>query len=1270
MNFCKRLYIARVFAISVSLFSATISSAQNVSINHYDISNGLSNNSVTKILQDDEGYIWIGTKDGLNRFNGYEFLVFRSNPSDTNSISDSFIGDIVEDDLGNIWIGTAYQGVNKINKENYAVSRLQPQKLSSPEVYSLAVWNNYLFIGTYNGLDILNINSGELKHFLQSSLFDNDLFANRIRDIHIDSKNRLWIGTWKYTFAPISLNTDNIFASSINEQVKVLLSNATIKIRESHSGEIFITNENGLFRYNEANKNSTNLISQPVFDVITQSENQIWGISNDGIHIYDKNHKKFIAEISSDNSDLESNNLNIITCDRNGLIWVGTEDAGINTLVNHTKIKHYKVPESTDAEGLNTIRSLTFDNQGNIWAGSESDGMVRYSTTNYEYEIFKKELGNLPTNRIYSLLAHNHKLYIGTRATASLGFYIKDLVSGKIVHENHSVISNPSRLQNTVTHIYKDSKGMLWLGTYHGIEIYNPATRKFIAYYSADKGQLTAPEVQSGGISEEGNGIFWVASWGGITRIDIGQKYNYLTPKFTQFKSNPVYEDGLKENRTIEIYAHSQSSNVFIGTYGGGLYKYTGETSSFQHYTTDQGLPSNVIYEIQEDNEGKIWMATNKGISKFDLQKNKFTNFGSFDGLQSEQFNWGASAKSSDGKLAFGGVNGINVFYPGSFMQDTSSANISIDNLYLQNKLVEVNENIHHREILPKRLNKLDRIVIPYRNRIFSIEVASLYFANPEKNLYRYKLQGFDDEWIHVSSKRRFLTYTNLPPRTYKLQVQATNSNGVWSDTERSIDIVIKPPFWRSIWFISITSILLLIALTTIYRIRSQQVKLHRRKLEQLVKQRTIELENQKEELSQQRDYANSQHEKLEAQKEELEKHKNNLERLIQERTSDLLKAKEKAEASDRLKSAFLANISHEIRTPLNSILGFSGILCQPSDLDDEERERCFHMVESSSKELLNLINDILDISKIDSGDLVLNIDNCHVNNLLQDLYDSHLNYIQHKHIKNLDLLVEKLDEDLIIKADSLRIKQVLNNIIYNGIKFTERGYVRFGARIKDVNPKIIQFYVQDTGIGIPVDKREEIFERFMKVESSTKKLYRGAGLGLTISKKVITLMQGEIILSSEVGKGTTFIVNIPLNIQETLSEQQAPRTSLKALYNVDWSGKTFLIAEDEDSNFNYLQAILKKTKVNIVRAFNGDEAIQLVKKQKFDLVLMDMQMPDVDGYEATKFIKSINPKLPIIAQTAYAMANERQRGYEAGCDEYLPKPFLPKDLTLLIKFL
>jgi signal transduction histidine kinase len=567
-----------------------------------------------------------------------------------------------------------------------------------------------------------------------------------------------------------------------------------------------------------------------------------------------------------------------------------------------------------------------------------------------------------------------------------------------------------------------------------------------------------------------------------------------------------------------------RQNNLWFGTYGNGLNKLLpasgeGKPEGFLHFSEADGLSNNVIYTILEDNRGRLWMSTDNGISCFDPQRVTFTNFFSSDGLQSDQFYWSAGYENKKGKMFFGSMNGLNSFMPDDIIGSKPLPRVIITDFKIYNQSVKVGKEYNDHIILTKSLLNTNRLVFSYKSSEFSIEFSALDYDQPEKIQYAYKMEGFDKDWTFVFSDRRFASYTNLPGKKYVFRVKAGNSLGIWNDIPTEIVIKILPPFWKSWWFIVGTVILISGLLFLIYKIRIYNIDQQKKNLKRSVEIRTAE-------LSEANALLKEKQKEIVQQNAELEKHRNNLEEMVHERTIELENARNRAEEADRLKSAFLANMSHEIRTPMNAIVGFSSLLL--SELSETEKENYIRIINSNCENLMVLINDILDVSMIEANQIRIEPLPIDIHPLLRELESM----FRQKSKPGVDIILSMpMQKPLIMVTDPYRFRQVFINLLSNALKYTEKGEIIFGYQ----EPKDpVVFFVSDSGVGVDRKDFEKIFDYFMKLENSTTKLYKGAGIGLSISKKLVELMGGKIWLESEPGRGSVFYFSLPYSLSET----------------------------------------------------------------------------------------------------------------------------------------
>ena len=686
---------------------------------------------------------------------------------------------------------------------------------------------------------------------------------------------------------------------------------------------------------------------------------------------------------------------------------------------------------------------------------------------------------------------------------------------------------------------------------------------------------------------------------------------------------------------------------------------------------------------------------------------NRFTYFTDLDGLQGKQFTKFAFLKAKDGTFYIGGYNGFNTFKPEKIQSSSYIPPVYIDEFQLFNEQVNINSP---NSPLKQPIAETKKIVLNYKQSVISFGFTAINFTNPQKAIYAYKMEGYDKKWNYTTSNRRYATYTNLDPAEYTFMVKATNQDGIWNEKPTSIRIIITPPFWKTKWFIFIALLLIIGSAFGFYKWRTSQLKRQKKILEIKVKERTAQLEDantqleerqeeilqqneeiklqkeiveetnaqleerqeeilqQNEEIKLQKEVVEEQHAKIEKAYQELSLYENQLEEIVDQRTKQLIIARKKAEESDRLKSSFLANLSHEIRTPLNAIIGFSGLLID-GRAEQDNQEMFKSMIQSSSESLMNLIEDILDFSKIEAGQIDIYKSPVTLSKLIaeiRELYSHEMTKLNANKNIEFRIIVPKELEDKIIITDENRLKQILQNLISNAFKFTMKGFVELSFNLSS-DGKFLRFQIKDSGIGISKENQEVIFGRFRKIENPSSNLFRGTGIGLSICKHLVKLLEGKIGVESTLGNGSTFYFTIPYEIVFQALKNEKEQNS--KLVIPDFSGKTILLAEDDDSNYLLAETYLKKTNATLIRALDGKHAVAIYKENsQLDIVLMDIKMPVMDGFDALKQIREINQQIHIIAQTAHSYQEEIDKILSNGFTDYILKPINAKKLYLLLK--
>jgi signal transduction histidine kinase/streptogramin lyase len=732
------------------------------------------------------------------------------------------------------------------------------------------------------------------------------------------------------------------------------------------------------------------------------------------------------------------------------------------------------------------VLSVGEDARGNIWAGTWAGGVSRLDTATGDFTRFNSDNSIITNNNVLALNTDKKgNVYIGTYGA---GLFVFNIYSQEWLEFSYDEDDENSIIDDLIFSLHFDKDSNLWIGTQRS---------------GFDKLKIDA----------DGSAIF------------------------SHFQDQPDEPDGLSSNFINTITSDNQGV-LWIGTHD-GLIRFDPQANRFNTYRYEDGLPSNIISGIICDGDDYLWISTLNGLSKFN--KETFRNYDKEDGLQGNQFNRNAAFKSPSGELYFGGTNGLNYFHPDSIMENPYPPDIIFTGFKLFNEEVELDPD----GVLKKHISETSTIILDHKQSVFTIEFAALNFTRPSKNQYAYKMVGLEENWNYVGGQRS-ATYTSLDPGEYVFRVKASNNDGVWNEEGISLSIIIEPPYWKTLWFRIFGGLIIVGGALVFYFRRIAYLDRQKKLLSKLVTERTRELSRSREklqysyeEISQQKEELDAQNETLavannllEEQKDqivvqnkELDKHRHHLEQLVENRTSELAVALKKAEESEKLKSSFLANMSHEIRTPMNAIIGFTELL-EVYDAHDQFRQDYLEIIRSNGQHLVKLISDILDFSQIETGQLKINKSSFHVQPFLDEIFKLFKEELRRKKDKDIELVmkVELSDNDEIF-TDEMRLRQVLYNLITNAIKFTENGAITIGCKKTKFG---YVFFVKDTGIGIPDDKKKLVFQRFQQVLSTKGKKQSGTGLGLAISRELVYMLQGRLWVSTKVGKGSAFFVKIP----------------------------------------------------------------------------------------------------------------------------------------------
>ncbi|MFC2137234.1 two-component regulator propeller domain-containing protein [Bacteroidota bacterium] len=1260
------LLLLIVFQIS-SLF------AQETEIRFKHISNqdGLSNDIVNCIAQDHKGFMWIGTMEGLNRYDGSKMTVFKRDLDDTLNIADNMIYDIYVDHKGDIWIGTQ-NGLCLYDTDHEKFRTY----LLNKKMINLNTSNRVTCINeTADNELIAAVELGFLYKFnKEKNNFEKiDYNFHSIKDFTVDNEGIFWIGGVE-GFYSYNMYIDEYkkYDSFIENHNKILIKEVNTISQEGDT--IWIGTIKGKIYY--LLKSTEEIFSLKhdfdktyfIYEIFKSTDGKIYVASTDGLYIYDKKKDNYISYKYNKEIPFGLSRVGITTVfeDFQNNIWLGSYQGGINLITANKEFNNYNFFSKVITLDIININTIIEDSKGILWLGSFDIGInVIDPKSNKRKTYFHnpEDPFSLGYGSVYSIFEDSkHNIWTGTY----LGFLQKlPPGSNKFISYPFSPDVGNMNKGLDIRSITEDEDGYIWIIPHgNGLAKFNPKTGKFKHYFQ-DLNNLegTIADNWAFQIIIDHLGYIWIATPSGLS------KFNKKTESFQNFYPNDQDKNSICDNFINVIYEDS-NNNLWIGTkFGLSLFKR--DNNYFHNFYERDGLPSNQIKGILEHKPGELWISTGYGLSRmryFEADKKdsiavNFKNYNKSDNLQDNFFLDRSACKTKDGKLIFGCEKGIVLFDPDKITENTLPPKVYITSFKLFSKEVHpVDEN----SILTNNIMNTSEIKLKHNQNFFTFNYIAINYISNENNQYKYKLEGFDEDWIDAGNKHE-ASYTNVNPGKYIFKVIASNNDGYWNNEGTSINVIISPPLTGTWWFRIIIILLIITLIVAFNIIRTKTLKKQNIILEKKVKERTSELTGLNSKIQHQNDLLERQKNNIEKAYKELTKYRNKLEELVEERTKELIIAKDRALEADRLKSSFLANLSHEIRTPLNSIIGFSNLLFE-SEVSEDDKETFKNIIEGNNNILLSLINDIIDFSKIESGHLDIVFKEVLLKNIfneLQKIYELEIK----KHIqdvkKNIEFKLNIADEakEIVIITDEIRLKQLFTNLINNAIKFTHEGFIEVGCNVKSDN--MLEFYVKDTGIGIEEKYHEAIFDRFIKLEEESY-LYRGAGIGLTITKELVKLLGGSIHLDSIPGKGTKFSFTLPIKING--NKMQVKENNNKSKGIPELSGKTVLIAEDDISNFTYLEKLMQRTNAKILHALNGKEVLNFYKDDNsIALILMDIKMPEMDGISALKELKKLKFNAPAIAQTAYAFSDEIRKIMSAGFNEYITKPIIPKDLYELI---
>lgn len=1175
--------------------------------NHFTVDDGLSQNTVFSITQDKFNSMWFATYDGLNKYDGYNFIVYKHDTNDSTTISDNILNVLYTDSNGNVWIGT-HSGLSFYDRESdNFINSYKIIEGSKVQVCSILELNkDSLLIGTNRGLYLFNVESKKFSK--KNFLLDDNISVNCL--IKLD--HLIYIGTDNNVYVCDILTSQIRKLSQNLDNIKI---HFIVKSRKDNG--LWIATEGLGLYYFDLDTFSTrhytisdNLNSLYIRSLCYDSQDRLWIGTFNGLNIYDEE-THTMSSFSHDPVDrksLSQNSIRSIFLDSQGGMWLGTYFGGCNyyhPLKN--QFRHIQTTPLKNSLSDNVVSCIVEDKNKNLWIGTNDYGLNFFDSQKMLFTHFdlKKNNKDIGSNNIKAVFVDECRknIYIGTH---SGGFVILNPQTRQI---ERYLPSNSNLSSENVYSILPENNEELWLGTLNGLVKFNIETKTFFPILE-DKCGYKLQEKHITCLYKDTKDRLWI---GGDNSLSV-----YIINNGDLFKKIQIFPYEIANSfKFVNCIIEDSRNFIWIGTRN-GLFLYNEKDGKIQHYTEKNGLPNDVIYGILEDNLGRMWLSTNNGLCCFSLRDNTFRNFTVLDGLPSNQFNMYSFCKTSTGKMLFGGIKGIVEFCPEKLIDNPHAPKAELSELYLFNKRVCPNDQTG---VLKKHISVTDEIELKPNQSSFSIEFVVSNYVSGQRNIFAYKLENYDKEWIYTSDQR-VVSYSNLPAGKYVFRVKAANNAAVWNDETRNLTIIILPVWYKTWWakvlFALLSSLLILVVLY-IYKIRLSM--------------------------------------------------KNELEMQRIERKN--------IEKSNEDKIRFFIDISHEIRTPLTLILSPLQEIMQRTN-EPWLRDR-LNIIHKNTSRLMYLVNQLLDFRKIEVGVFKLKVTEGNAHRLINECFLFFKDLAKSKEI-TYSFYSEIEDKTLIYDPNYLEL--IINNLLSNAFKFTSvGGIITISAKMME-DRLVVQ--VSDSGIGIPLEKQQQIFERFYSLNNNA----RGSGIGLSLVKMLVERHHGDIKLKSEVGKGTDFIVSIPQSrlvykddeflIRQMegdsfyysdfgdefvlhFEDQTIEKEMISNEDNLNKKSGHIVIVDDDEEILKYLKDGLADLYI-VETANNVEDALRIVRTNisNIDLIITDIIMHGTSGLELCKMIKKniTTCHIPVIVVSSKFEIEDQIEGFDFGADDYITKPF------------
>ncbi|REE02002.1 hybrid sensor histidine kinase/response regulator transcription factor [Marinoscillum furvescens] len=1220
-----------VFCVILSVFGWITAFAQyeNLKFENFSTLEGLSSSTCLEIFEDSEGYLWFGTINGLNKYDGYDFKIYRPMPGDRESISSNRILSIEEDREGHIWVGTG-NGLNMYNPltDKFARIRLKQVKgglevaINDLEYDSL---ENKLWVATDQGLYLLYLKDEvNISYEMQKYTY---LKGEQIAQLEWDKSGDLWAAGYGPNIFRYDQSSNSFSVVKHQLPEELILNHLPQLLMLDSKGNFLIGNNLEALSYWDREADEIRLVkitSQkiPINDLHCDKNGITWvSTGGFGLYLLDENMSllQHITHNPQDPFSLPNNQPSRVTEDRDGIYWISTYNRGICKLsLEKSTFRHIRY-ESGNPMSLSSeiAQSVLVDEHENIWIGTDGGGLNLWRDGAKKIEYFTEENGAINSNKVvYLAQGDGNKIWV---CTWDGGLSLFDPATGTSRVFLHDPNDPTTIGQNTASCAAADAQGRTWLGTNTaGINVYVPKEDRFYRFPASEESGIQNNMIV--GMMVDRSNRLLIGARNGLQVVDINA-IDELTSGM-KLPMVDVSKSGLEGFRVTHI-TQAADGTFWLGT-DQGLYHITNELELVRSYTTSDGLINNLVVGVVAYDENTIWMTSKGGLSRLDVPSGKIKNFNVQDGIQGSEFQSKSVDLTPSGHILAGGINGLNIFDPRQIADKNKTVSPRLTALKIHNQEIHVGDTLSDRVVLSTSLEETEKIKLYYDEGFIQFDFVALNYSNPNRVSYAHRMVGISDEWVHIQNGRS-AGYSNLTAGDYTFEVMAA-LDGDWDAAGiTTINLEVLPPPWKSWWAYMIYLTFFVVVVWQGFRFYAYRIN------------------------------------------------------------------EERAHELDQMKLRFFMNVSHEFRTPLTLILNPVDKLLSSYDNPEVVKSSAL-VIQRSARKLLNLVNQLLDFRKLDMGQAPLDPVKGDIIKFTEDIHRFFTELANSRSIK-FDLITNR--ESYFMWFDPDKLEKILGNLLSNAIKFTGDGgkislEINIGTK-RGTSVDVLEIIVRDSGIGLKKDQLEAVFNRFFHVDNTMT----GTGIGLHYTKSLVEQHGGEITAESEYGEGSTFTVSIPTEnaaLDIALKSNQGVRkeindfdqNSLLSLEydlaisaqddvdeEVDGGGavQTVLIVEDN----NELRVHLKNELGSLYRikgASNGKEGLEKARKFFPDIIISDVMMPEMDGFEMCSELKG-DPEtshIPIILLTARSLEEDRAEGYSIGADAYLPKPFNITVLKVRIK--